>query len=215
VTRVLSGAPLIPDGDEARRWAEQELTDPSYAAAEPTPIDRVAQAVGDAIAAFFEQPLTGSWGPAAAVIATVVVLAVILGAFLVWGRPRATARVRTTAASDLFGDAAGRSADDLREDAAARAASGEWTEAVSAAVRALARGLDERGIVSIPPGATVQAFARAASARFPGEAAALARCAADFDDVRYLRRPGNRETYQRVRELDDRLARSRATAGVG
>ena len=215
MTRVLSGAPLIPDGDEARRWAEQELRDPSYAAAEPTPIDRIAQAVGDAIARFFEQPLTGSWGPVAAVVATVVVLAVVLVAFLVWGRPRSTARMRTTAVRDLFGDAAGRSADDLRAEAAARAASGEWTEAVSAAVRALARGLDERGIVSTPPGATVQAFARAASARFPDDAAALTRSAADFDDVRYLRRPGSRETYERARELDDRLARSRATAGVG
>ena len=215
MTRVLPGAPLIPDGDEARRWAEQELSDPSYAAAEPTPIDRIAQAIGDAIARFFEQPLTGSWGPAAAVVATVVVLAVVLVAFLVWGRPRSRARMRTTAAGDLFGDTAGRSADDLRAVAAARAASGEWTEAVSAAVRALARGLDERGIVSTPPGATVQAFARAAAARFPGDAEALTRSAADFDDVRYLRRPGTRETYERVRELDDRLARSRATAGAG
>ncbi|MBZ4488736.1 DUF4129 domain-containing protein [Microbacterium sp. cx-55] len=208
---VLTGAPLIPDGDEARRWAEQELSDPSYLAAQPTPIDRIAQAVGDAIARFFSQPLTGSWGPVAAVVATVIVLAVVLVAFLVWGRPRSRARMRTTTPSDLFGDAAGRSAQDLRADAARWAASGDWSAAVSDAVRALARGLDERGIVTTPPGATVQAFARAATASFPDRAADLARCAADFDDVRYLRRPGSRETYDRVRALDDRLAHARAT----
>ena len=30
---------LLPDPDEAREWAEKELTDPAYRAAEPTPID--------------------------------------------------------------------------------------------------------------------------------------------------------------------------------
>jgi hypothetical protein len=214
VIRVPAGAPLIPDGDEARRWAEQELGDPAYAAAEPTPIDRIAQAIGEAIARFFAEPLPGSWGPTAAVVATAVVLAVVLVAFLVWGRPRARARVRTDAAADLFGDAAGRSADDLRAEAAAAAAAGEWADAVSAAVRALARGLDERGIVHTPPGATVQAFARTAGRRFPDDATALAQTAADFDDVRYLRRPGTRETYDRVRALDDRLARTRAMAAA-
>ena len=39
--------PLTPDGDEARRWAQEELSDPVYAAAEPTPLDRVARAIGD------------------------------------------------------------------------------------------------------------------------------------------------------------------------
>ena len=112
----------------------------------------------------------------------------------------------------LFGGDGVRSAADLRREAARRAADGDWGEAVAEAVRALARGLDERGLVSTPPGATVQAFARTASARFPDEAAEFARCATDFDDVRYLRRPGTRETYDRVRALDDRVARSRATA---
>ncbi|WP_159501076.1 DUF4129 domain-containing protein [Microbacterium sp. 18062] len=208
-------APLVPDGDEARRWAERELANPVYEAAQPTPIDRIAQAVGDAVVRFFQQPLPGTWGPAFAVIATIVVLAIVLVAFLVWGRPRATARSRASASADLFGDAAGRSADELRADAARHSAAGEWVEAVAAGVRALARGLDERGIVQTSPGATVQAFARAAADRFPAESAALARCATDFDDVRYLRRPGTRETYERVRALDERLVRTRVLAGAG
>lgn len=212
---LLTGAPLVPDGDEARRWAEQELSDPAYAAAEPTPIDRVAQAVGDAIARFFEQPLTGSWGPVAAVVATLVVLVLVLVAFLVWGRPRSRARLRTSTGTDLFGDSAGRTADELRADAARFAASGDWSAAVSDAVRALARGLDERGLVTTAPGATVQAFARAAVRRFPEHSAELVRSAADFDDVRYLRRPGTRDAYDRIRTLDDRLVRARAVAVVG
>ena len=32
----------IPDADEAREWAERELADPVYRAAEPTAFDRAA-----------------------------------------------------------------------------------------------------------------------------------------------------------------------------
>ena len=42
-----------PDGDEARRWAEQELADPVYAEAEPTMFDRIARAIGDFIGGLF------------------------------------------------------------------------------------------------------------------------------------------------------------------
>ncbi len=211
--RLSATPPLVPDADEARRWAEQELSNAAYEAARPTPIDRIAQAVGDALAQFFQQPLPGTWGPAAAVVATVVVIVVVAAALLIWGRPRSAARSRSRTPADLFGEQVDVSADELRADAARLAADADWPAAVAAAVRALARGLDERGLVTIPPGATVQAFSRAAAARFPAERDAFAQCAADFDDVRYLRRPGTRATYERVRALDERVVRTRATAG--
>ena len=49
--------PLTPDGDEARRWAEDELADPAYDIAEPTPIDRIARAIGDFIASLLNPDL--------------------------------------------------------------------------------------------------------------------------------------------------------------
>ncbi|KAA9130112.1 DUF4129 domain-containing protein [Microbacterium caowuchunii] len=208
-------SPLTPDADEARRWAEQELADPAYEAARPTPFDRVAQAIGDAIAQFFTQPVPSSWGPAFAVVATVVVLAVVLVAFLIWGRPRAGARLRPESGTDLFGDVGHRSAAELRADAARYAADEDWTEAIGASVRALARGLDERGILETPPGTTVQSFARQAAASFPEHAAEFASAASDFDDVRYLRRPGTRIAYECVRSLDDAVSRTRVPAGRG
>lgn len=208
-------APLVPDGDEARRWAEQELSDAAYEAAQPTPIDRIAQAVGDAIARFFSGSDAGAMGPVFAVVVTIVLVAIVVIALLVFGRPRGTAKARSRAASALFGDDLARSAAALREDATALADAGRWAEAIAAAVRALARGLDERGLVEVPPGATVHAFARAASARFPDEADELATCASLFDDVRYLRRPGTREGYDEVRRLDDRLVHAGVPAVDG
>lgn len=207
----LPALPLIPDGDEARRWAERELEDPAYDIAEPTVIDRAARAVAE----FFEGLLSGdvptNWGGALAIVLAVVIIAIIAAAFVIWGRPRTGAR-STRAALDLFGDDESRTATELRNDAAARAAAGDWDEAIVLRFRALARGLDERGIVETAPGATVHAFARAASRALPSEAERLERAAGTFDNVRYLRRPGTPAAYDTVSSADDAAQAARGAA---
>lgn len=200
--------PVTPDGEEARRWAEQELSDPVYTEARPTPIDRMARAVSDFIASLFDAELGGAWGPALAIIAAVIVVVLIVVAFLVWGRPRAVARSHAVHA-ELFGETDRRAAAELRRAAASRAADGEWDAAIVLRFRALARGLAERGIVDTPPGATVHAFARAAARAFPGQAADLEDAATAFDDVRYLRRPGSAALYRRVADVDDAVVAAR------
>lgn len=200
--------PLTPDGDEARRWAEDELSDPAYDIAEPTPIDRIARAIGDFITSLLNPDLSGGWGSAFALIAAIVVIVVIAAAFLVWGVPRATRRAPARTAA-LFGEDEQRSAAQLRAAAAERARSSDWEAAIVLRFRALARGCVERGIVDPPPGATVHAFARAAGRPFPALAARLENAAAAFDDVRYLRRPGTADLYALVAALDDELGAAR------
>jgi hypothetical protein len=193
--------PLTPDGDQARRWAQQELAHPLYATAKPTLADRIAQAVSDFFANLFTSAPTGAWAWWVGIIAAVVVILVIVAAFFIWGRPRAALRTRRTT-GELFGDAEGRTAAQLRRAADAAAARSAWDEAVILRFRALARGLDERDVVATGPGATAHSFARAAGRRIPSAAAALESAAAAFDDVRYLRRPGSSALYERVREAE-------------
>ncbi|HEX5728278.1 DUF4129 domain-containing protein [Microbacterium sp.] len=199
--------PLTPDGDEARRWAEQELTDPAYAAAEPTPLDRIARAIGEFVERLFSVQLSGDWGPWVAVLAAGLFAVVILAAVLIWGVPRATSRSR--GAVELFGVDEQRTAAELRRAAASCAARSEWDAAIVLRFRALARGVVERGAADAPPGATVHAFARAASRAFPASGADLESAAAAFDDVRYLRRPGTEELYRRIAAVDDTIAATR------
>lgn len=201
IARADAVPPLTPDPDEARRWAERELADPAYDIAQPTPLDRVAQAIGDFLTSLFGAQLSGAWGSALAVVAAVVIVAVIAVAFAIWGRPRAAHR-SLRPADALFDDAERRTAADLRRDAEAHASRGEWGPAVVLRFRALARGLDERGIVDAPPGATVHAFARAAGREFPDARTGLDAAAAAFDDVRYLRRPGTPALYRGVVDID-------------
>lgn len=201
-SRAVDGVPpLTPDGDEARDWAEQELSKPAYDIAEPTPFDLIARAVGDFIASLFSTELSGGWGSTVALIAGIVVMIVIVAAFAVWGVPRSSRRARTQAPA-LFGEAEGRSAAELRAAAASHARRAEWEAAIVVHFRALARGCAERGVVDTPPGATVHAFARAATRALPDLAERLEAAATAFDDVRYLRRPGTAELYRLVADTD-------------
>lgn len=203
-----SAPPLTPDGDEARRWAEEELSHPAYDIAEPTPLDRAARAIADFFTDLFSTQLSDGWGSLAAVVAAVLVVAVIAVAFAIWGVPRSTRRA-TAPTTALFGETEGRSAAQLREAAESHARNAEWDQAVILRFRALARGCAERGVVDTPPGATVHGFARAAARGFPDLADGLEDAARAFDDVRYLRRPGTADLYRLVAETDAAVAAAR------
>lgn len=200
--------PLTPDGDEARDWAEDELSDPVYDIAEPTPFDRIARAVGDFFASLFNPEVSGAWGSTFALVAAIVVVVVIVAAFLIWGMPRASRRAAAPAPV-LFGEAEHRSAAELRAQAETHARAADWQAAIVLRFRALARGCAERGVVDLPPGATVHAFARAAGRVFPSLGGRVEQAATVFDDVRYLRRPGTAELYAVVASVDDAVASAR------
>ncbi|WJL95128.1 DUF4129 domain-containing protein [Microbacterium sp. ET2] len=213
VARMLVATPVTPDGDEAREWAERELSNPVYAEAEPTAFDRIARAIGEFLGRLFSTDVSGGLGSTFALVAAIAVAALIIVAVLVWGLPRARRRAAAPVAT-LFGDSDERSADDLRRAAASAAAAGDWDEALILRFRALARGLAERGVVSTPPGATVHAFARSAGRVFPSSAADLEAGASAFDDVRYLRRPGSRGDYEQLSRLDEQLIAARPATPV-
>ncbi|MDT0115735.1 DUF4129 domain-containing protein [Microbacterium sp. PRF11] len=200
--------PLLPDPDQARDWAERELSDPAYQAAQPNIVDRIAQAVGDFFENLFRVPENGGWSPSVLIVLAVIVVAAIVLGILIWGRPRASVRA-TTAARALFDDDDARSAEELRADAESAAAREQWDAAIVLRFRAFARGLTERGLVDVPPGATVRAFARATERALPALAGDLETGVDTFDDVRYLRRPGTSERYRSIVDLDDAAVRAR------
>src|SRR5690606_31637354 len=97
----------------------------------------------------------------------------------------------------------------MRRDADAAARAGRWGEAIAERFRAIARSLHERTLVSTVPGSTAHDVARRAAAPLPEHSAALEAAAHDFDAVRYLGDPGDRERYQRLAELDTAVQRTR------
>lgn len=202
---------FVPDGDEARRWAEEELANPRYADAKPTWFDLVARDVGRFIADLFSSENGANVGPSALIIVTVVIVAALITALIIWGRPRSSRAVRR-ARVDLLGASDDRTAAQLRSDAERRAREGDWDSATVLRYRAIARSLWERDLIDPAPGATAQSIARDASTVFADEGDALRRAASAFDDVRYLERRATAESYRELAETDDRLRARRPEA---
>jgi hypothetical protein len=191
--------PVDPDAGEARRWLIEELSKPAYQAAQPTWFDRVSSAFWDWLRSL-DLSGTGAAGGPILALAALLVLAAIIAAFIVFGRPRLNRRSGITGA--LFGEDDERTALALRSAAGAAASRGDWSAATLDMFRSIARGLAERTIVSVSPGMTANGVAMDAARAFPALAAALRGAAARFDGVRYLGRAGTEDGYRLTAELE-------------
>ncbi|MES1169502.1 MAG: DUF4129 domain-containing protein, partial [Leifsonia sp.] len=140
------------------------------------------------------------------VVVGIVALLLVI-AFLVFGLPRISRR--SAAEGAVFSQHDSRDAADLRRDAERAAASGNYTLAIAELFRALARGLDERALVSSFPGSTASDLAARAATVFPDAAARLRDAAAAFDGVRYLGAVGRVEQWEQLVALERELRSAR------
>lgn len=196
--------PVDPDADQAREWIIRELSKPPYRAAEPTWFDQLASAFWDWLSSL-EFGSTGAPGLIWALIA-VLVIGSLVAVYFLFGAPRRNRRASVTGV--LFGADDQRDSAALRRSAADAAASDDFELAIEELFRAIARGLTERSVVDTFPGTTASAFAASAAQHFARVRDALSTSARDFDDVRYLGRPGTESSYRRMLELDSTLQAS-------
>ena len=199
---TLVAAPLRPDPEEARRLLQQELTERDYVAAQPTWLDRAADAFWSWIEGVRFGDAEGA--PAVAlVIVLVVVVAVVVGVVLVYGVPHLERR--SARPGELFGDDDERDAEALRASAREAAAAGDLDRAVVESFRALARALVERDVLTTSPGTTARTVGDRAARLFPARADRLRAAARAFDEVRYLDRPGTEQAWREITDLDQVL----------
>jgi hypothetical protein len=203
---ALRGVPVDPDAPEAQQWLREELAKAPYQAAQPTWFDRVSQAIFDWFSTLaFAGGGSNGW---LAVVGTLIGVAVVVAALLIFGLPR-RARRRRQQADGLFAEDDRRTASQLRKAAAAAAATADWTLACEDAFRAIANGLAERTVVRPTPGTTAHSVAELASVAFPAEQARLRDGAVVFESVRYLGGTGTESGYRALVALDADLQATR------
>ena len=206
-----SDVPVEPLPPEAKQWLIDELSKPQYQAAKPTLFDQISKAIAD----WFGSLQVGDAQGPPAIGYTVIIALVVAGlvvAFLIYGRPRVNRR--SSVVGELFGESDDRSAADMRAAAAVAASRGDYATATAELFRAIARGLAERSIVSVTPGTTAHGFAMQAAKTFPDFGTRLGDAATAFDEVRYLDHPGSVGAYESLvaLESDLRAARPRLDA---
>lgn len=194
--------PVTPDREEARRWAEEELSKPQYPAAQPTWLQQMWRDFLDWLNSLeFE---TGSGGnPAVPIMIAVAVVLIVVAVLAV--RPRLNARKRPTA-TGLYGDDPAVDAAAYRRRALAAADDGDWPAAVVEQFRAVVRSAEERDIIEPRPGRTADEAAWQLGQVFGTVQERLDSAAGLFDAVRYGDQPAVRGDFDSLRRLDEDLA---------
>jgi hypothetical protein len=205
---------VIIDRDAAHDAAQRELSKPIYPTTDPT--DRFNDWLDDLI---YHLVSTGAQVPGGwftiSVLITLLTVAVIVAVRVA----RRTMRTNRKGDFELF-DTAELSAAEHRATAERVAAEGDWSAAIRHRLRAVARQLEENGVLSAVPGRTANELARDAGQSLPDLAADLNAAATAFNDVTYGELPGTSTAYHGIAALDDRIRSSRVaspahTAGQG
>ncbi|GAA4570680.1 DUF4129 domain-containing protein [Planotetraspora kaengkrachanensis] len=204
---ALLGAPVDIGRDQAQQEAARELLKPGYQ--QEGFFDRIYRIVSQ----FLGDLVSIGGGGAGSVVSLVVIVVIlaILVALLFWAMRRMSRGRRTAAA--VFGGQE-RTAEQHRAEAERLASEGDWTGAVQERLRAIARGLEERAIVSPLPGRTALELAESAGRSLPAHASDLRTAARVFDDVTYGEVAGTPEAYAVLKDLDEKLAAARVVLEV-
>lgn len=189
------------DRDAAHEAAQRELGKPIY----PRP------SLTELIYSWMEEQLYRLIANASSVPGgwfTIMVLLILLAVAVVVAVRIARRAMRTSRAetTTLFGGH-DLSAAEHRATAERYAAEGDWAPAIRHRLRAVARQLEENGVLDPVAGRTATELARAAGRALPGLSNELASAAEAFNDVTYGERPGSESQYRMIASLDDNLAR--------
>lgn len=186
------------DREAAREAAERELAKPMYPRPSPQQqfLDFIETLLRRLVLKGAELP--GGWF-------TISVLLILLVAAVVAAIGVSRRMLRDGHRADpLFGTTQ-LSAAEHRAAAQHHAASGDWGAAIRHRLRAVARELEETGVLHPALGRTATELARDAGAVLPDLAAELFRAAETFNDVSYGELPATPQGYRIVAELDERL----------
>lgn len=196
------------DRDAAHDAAQRELNKPIY------PRHSLTDVILDKINEFLlrlmlkTSHVQGGW-----FTITVLIILVAIAIFVAVRIARRTMRTNRGGDYELFG-AGQLTAAQHRATAESFAAEGNWAAAIRHRLRAVARELEETGVLTQVPGRTANELASDAGDALPHLAGELNQAATAFNDVTYGERPGTQAAYQMIADLDDHLRTRSATAST-
>lgn len=190
------------DSDAAYEAAERELAKPIYPKASLS--ERIIGWLEDLL---YRVAAEGSSVPGGWLTISVLLILLAVAVAVAIRIARRTMRTNRSRAGALLGEH-DRSAAEHRAAAERSAAAGDWAAAIRHRLRAVARQLEESGVLDPVPGRTATELARDAAQELPHLGDELSAAATAFNDVTYGERPGTEPAYRMVADLDDHLRAS-------
>lgn len=193
------------DRDAAHQAAQDELNKPIYS--KPSAGQQFNDWINELLYRLLQKTasIPGGWFTAM-VLLILLVVAVVVAIRII----RRTMRSKSGGDYQLF-EAGQLTSAQHRATAEGYAEEGNWTAAIRHRLRAVARQLEETGVLNPAPGRTANELARDAGSALPYLIGELAQAATAFNDVTYGEQPGTQASYQTIADLDDHL-RSRSSA---
>ncbi|OBJ56762.1 DUF4129 domain-containing protein [Mycobacterium sp. 1423905.2] len=194
------------DRDAAHQAAQRELNKPIYPKDSPT--KAFSDWINELLYRLLEKgsQVSGGW-----FTVTVLLILAAIGVVVAIRIARNTTRTNRGGDQPLF-DASQLTAAQHRATAERYAAEGNWAAAIRHRLRALARQLEETGVLQPMAGRTANELADDAGAALPQLTGELAESATAFNDVTYGERPGTEAAYRMIADLDDHLRSRNPTA---
>jgi hypothetical protein len=196
------------DRDAAHEAAQRELGKPIYP--KPSLTERLMDWIEELL---YKLVVEGSSVPGGWFTITVLLILLAVAVVVAIRIARRTMRTNRGDGYALFGEHE-LSAAEHRATAEQYAAVGNWAAAIRHRLRAVARQLEENGVLDPVPGRTATELARDAGRAVPNLAAELLRAANAFNDVTYGERPGTEAAYRMVADLDNHLRRHTAVTAA-
>ena len=187
------------DRDAAYEAAQRELSKPIYP--KGTLTERFSEWLQEML---YRLLLRGSTLPGGWLTIVVLLILVVVAVFIAIRIARRTMRTNRGADYQLFG-ATELSAAEHRATAEQCAARNDWAAAIRHRLRAVARQLEETGVLNPVPGRTANELARDAGQAIPRLASDLSSAATAFNDVTYGEVPGTQAAYRTIADLDEHL----------
>ncbi|OBG15709.1 hypothetical protein A5765_08085 [Mycolicibacterium celeriflavum] len=187
------------DSDAAHEAAQRELAKPIYPKGSLS--ERAIDWIEDLL---YRLAVEGASVPGGWVTVTVLLILLAVAVVVAIRIARRSMRTSRDRGASLFG---GRELTAAQHRAAAErsAAAADWAAAIRHRLRAVARQLEETGVLDPVPGRTATELARDAGGRLPRLAGELGAAATAFNDVTYGERPGTEDAYALIAGLDDHL----------
>ncbi|NHC43734.1 DUF4129 domain-containing protein [Motilibacter aurantiacus] len=207
--RAVLEVPVTPDRETARELARDELARREYSENEPGLVSRAIAWGFDRVAELLDRA-SGPGGGSVLAIVLLVLLVVAVGVAVRW---RVGPLARTVRAEPLLREQ-GVTAQDYRAEADRLAAAGQWQPAVRARLRAIIRGLEERGLLDPRPGRTAHEAAYEAGQLLPGQADTLRRGADVFAGIAYGGGQADQQAHDLLRKVDDDVRAARPTVAA-
>lgn len=188
------------DSDAAHDAAQRELAKPSYP--RPSLTDQILAWLDDILYKVFAD---GSGLPGGWILLALLLTLLVIAGYVLFRIARRTMRTDRGSAGALFGTGA-FTAEQYRGESERCAAQGDWAGAIGNRLRAVARELEQAGILDPVPGRTATELAHDAGATWTDMESEFHSAAEVFNAVSYGARPGTEAEYRRIAELDRRLS---------